>query len=529
MRRSTGHIVAAAAFIAAAGCSSNATQDCRGTINSVTQSGNTLTAAGSYNDGQPVLVLSQNGTTIRTINASTTDNTNATFDITGVAKGAYAAAWQMTCELSAPISRRRPAFRPSRFSSRATRHLRGPMKASPRRALLALALLLAGCGGPTAHPARYLYVWAGGMHGRDPGLDLMTVIDANPSSATYGKVLTALTVDSGGMMPHHSEMVLPPQGPLFVNDYMADKSFLVDFSTPEQPKFGGQVASVPGGHTLHSFARLANGHVLATVQFGDTTVDGVPGGLAEFDAKGQLVRVGWSRDSAFPGAHIRPYGLTVVPAADRAVTTSSPMSGEQTADVVQVWRLSDLKLIKTLAAPALPGDSASVRPFEPRTLDDGTVLLNSFYCGFFRITGLDKEPRIDRVMALPFPENKGCAVSVIVGHYMVLPIARAHRYATIDIFDPAHPKEVASLQADSTFFPHWAASDPGSDRIVFTDQGNGRPLVKIAHLDRATGRLSWDERFKDADATEPGVSYNRATWPNGATGLAMPHAALFVP
>jgi hypothetical protein len=403
------------------------------------------------------------------------------------------------------------------------------MTRGSRNASVLVALLFVACSGTANHPARYLYVWAGGMRGGAPGVDMMTVIDANPSSTTYGKVLTALTVDSGGIMPHHSEMVLPPQGPLFVNDFMADKSFLVDFSTPKRPRLSGRVASVPGGHTLHSFARLANGHVLATIQFGDTTVDGVPGGLAEFDAKGQLVRVGWSRDPAFPGAHIRPYGLTVVPTADRVVTTSSPMSGEQTADVVQVWRLSDLKLLKTLAAPALPGDSAHVHPFEPRALDDGTVLLNSYYCGFFRISGLDKEPRIDRVMALPFPENKGCAVSVIVGHYMVLPIAHAHRYATIDIADPAHPKEVASLQADSTFLPHWAASDPGSDRIVFTDQGNGRALVKIAHLDPATGRLSWDVQFKDAGAKEPGVSYDRATWPNGATGMAMPHAALFVP
>lgn len=399
----------------------------------------------------------------------------------------------------------------------------------PRNSLLLFALLLVAGAGTADHPSRYLYVWAGTMTGGDPGLDMMTVIDANPSSATYGKVLAAVTVDSGGIMPHHSEMTLPAKGPLFVNDFIADRSFLVDFSTPEQPRLSGRVASVPGGHTLHSFARLANGNVLATVQFGDTSVAGVPGGLAEFDAKGQLVRVGWSRDSAFPGAHIRPYGLTVVPGADRAVTTSAPMSGEETANVVQIWRVSDLTLLKTLAVQEIPGDSAHVRPFEPRALADGSVLLDSFYCGFFRITGLDKEPRVDRVMALPFPENKGCAVSVVVGHYMVLPISHAHRYATIDIADPAHPKEVASLQSDSSFYPHWAAADPGSDRIVFTDQGNGRPLVRIAHLDRSTGQLSWDERFKDAGATEPGVNYNRATWPNGATGMAMPHAALFVP
>jgi hypothetical protein len=394
--------------------------------------------------------------------------------------------------------------------------------------LVSILLLLAGSGNAN-HPSRYLYVWAGTMSGGSPGLDMMTVLDANPSSASYGKVLAALTVDSSGRMPHHSEFTPPSSGPLFVNDFAADKTFLIDFSTPERPRLVGRVASIPDAHVLHSFSRLANGHVLATVQFGNGSAEGDPGGLAEFDARGQLVRVGRSRDPAFPGAHIRPYGLAVLPAADRVVTTSAPMSQERTADVVQVWRLSDLALLKTLAVQPVPGDSAHVRPFEPRALDDGSVLLNSFYCGFFRITGLDKEPRIDRVGALPFPRNKGCAVSVIVGHYMVLPVSNAHRYVTMDIADPAHPKEVASLQADSTFFPHWASADPGSDRIVFTDQGNGRPMVRIANLDRTTGRLSWDERFKDEGATVPGVSYDRARWPNGVTGMAMPHAAIFVP
>jgi hypothetical protein len=112
---------------------------------------------------------------------------------------------------------------------------------------------------------------------------------------------------------------------------------------------------------------------------------------------------------------------------------------------------------------------------------------------------------------------------------MVLPVANAHRYLTIDIADPTHPTTVASLQADSTFFPHWVAADPRSDRVVFTDQGNGRPIVRVAHLDRSTGRLSWDEQFRSDAATLPGVSYDRATWPNGVTGMAMPHAALFVP
>ena len=64
---------------------------------------------------------------------------------------------------------------------------------------------------------------------------------------------------------------------------------------------------------------------------------------------------------------------------------------------------------------------------------------------------------------------------------------------------------------------------------MMTDQGDGLPMVMVAHLDKTTGRLSWDEAFRDAGAAKPGVTYHRASWPNGVKGMAMPHGALFVP
>jgi hypothetical protein len=131
-------------------------------------------------------------------------------------------------------------------------------------------------------------------------------------------------------------------------------------------------------------------------------------------------------------------------------------------------------------------------------------------------------------MAMKQPENFGCSVPLIAGKFWIMPIAYAHRYATLDISDPSHPREVASFKTDSTFFPHWIAADPLSDRVVVTDQGDGPPMVMVAHLDRSTGRLRWDEKFRDAGSTKPGVSYRRDSWPNGLKGLAMPHGALFV-
>jgi len=180
--------------------------------------------------------------------------------------------------------------------------------------------------------------------------------------------------------------------------------------------------------------------------------------------------------------------------------------------------------------PETPRDSAHKYPFEVRALSDGrSALVNSYFCGFFTLTDIAGDPRIERVLALPLPQNIGCSVPVVIGKHMVMPIAYAHRFATFDISDPARLREVASFSTDTTFFPHWAASDPGSDRLVFSDQGDGPPKVMVAWLDRATGRLTWDDRFRDAGSPTPGVSYHRPSWPNGVKGMLMPHGALFVP
>jgi hypothetical protein len=62
-----------------------------------------------------------------------------------------------------------------------------------------------------------------------------------------------------------------------------------------------------------------------------------------------------------------------------------------------------------------------------------------------------------------------------------------------------------------------------------TEQGDGIPRVMMIRLDRQTGKLSWDEKFRDQGATTTGVDFAKKRWPRGITGPAMPHAALFVP
>ncbi|HEX6576031.1 MAG TPA: hypothetical protein VF042_13775, partial [Gemmatimonadaceae bacterium] len=372
-----------------------------------------------------------------------------------------------------------------------------------------------------AKPARYLYVWAGTGTHHERGKNMIVVIDVDPKSPKYTQVLNVLTVDTAGGMPHHSELALPSSGPLFVNDYGMDRSYLIDFKDPVHPKLAGRTAAVPGGSMMHSFARLPNGNTLATIQFGDSGTKGKPGKIAEFDNKGQLVRYSSSADSTSSNPAIRTYALSTVPALDRVVTTSSPMDSERPANVVQVWSIPDLKLLATLQVPTA-ADSAYMFPFELETLGDGrSVMMNTYYCGFYWITGLDSKPKMERVMAMDHPKNIGCSVPMRAGNFVVMPIAYAHRYATIDITDPAHPKEISSFETDSTFFPHWISGDPGSDRVVVTDQGDGEPMVRIAHFDRMTGKMRWDDKFK--------LSFANVSWPNGVKGKVTPHGAVFVP
>ena len=396
-------------------------------------------------------------------------------------------------------------------------------------ALVVSTTLIPVCAvGQNSGPARFVYVWGGTGHHDTPGKAAVAVFDADPSSATYGSVVSVLVVDSSGRMPHHTEFSAPVNATsFFANDFGADRSWVIDFSEPRRPRVVRQLPAVAGGRMMHSFARLPDGNVLATLQFGDRSKEGDPGMLAEFDRNGRFVRSGSAADKAFPGGRLRTYGITALPDIDRVVTTSSPMDNEQTEHVVQVWRLSNLELLKTLPVPAIAGDTAHMYPFELRTLPDGkTVFLNSYYCGFYTIARLESNPRIEPVHSLP--GAVGCAVPLLDRKLMVMPIAYEHRFVTFDISNPAKPVELASLATDTTFFPHWIAGDPGSDRIVVTDQGDGTPRIMIGRLDRASGRITWDERFHDPGSDQPGISLENVSWPQGIKGKFTPHGALFI-
>lgn len=401
---------------------------------------------------------------------------------------------------------------------------------------LTLVLASAGCapsqdgGEPVAEPAGYLFAWAGDQDERPEDTNFLAVIDIDPASPTYREIVATSPLGSAGGMPHHTEVELPRDGqPLFVNAFMAGRTWLYDLRDPLAPAMVGEVDSVPGYHMPHSFLRLADGTVLATMQFGHASAEGQPGGLARFSPEGRLLAVTSSADPAFAGERIRTYALDASAAIDRVVTTSSPMDTEVTAHVVQLWRLSDLQLLATIAVPEAPADTAWQYPFEVRFIEDGrTAVMSTFYCGFYLLSDLDTDaPAIERVLALGYPPYSWCGVPLVIGRFWIMPVERAAEVVVLDLGDPRAPTIVTRLTADSGFTPHWAARDRGSDRVVLPSFDEDDPRVLIARFDSTTGSLVWDETFRDPRDGRLGIAFTRESWPHGDTGPAMPHGVLF--
>jgi hypothetical protein len=378
-------------------------------------------------------------------------------------------------------------------------------------------------------PARYLFAWAGDEDRRDS--DFLAVIDLARDGDRYGTIVATTPSGEQGIWPHHTEHELGPNNTLFANGFSGNRTVLFDLHDPLRPKVIERFDDVAGLSFLHSFARLPNGHVLATFQsHGPNNVS--PGGIAELDERGHPVRSRSAADPSADQATLRPYGLAVVPALDRVVVAltymvipswhplRSSIEHDHQGNQVQVYRLSDLALIRTIKLPTNDG------PNEPRLLPDGrTVLVSTGACRLYQVTGLaGMEPALSLVHAEPV---KGCATPVVVGNHWIQTNAPEHEVFSLDVSDLAHVRKVSSITFDERQRPHWLASD-GSRVVVVNEPGpTAERRIWMLKLDRQTGRLRLDSAFRDAGSARPGLAFDRERWPHGLTGTAVPHGTVF--
>jgi len=388
------------------------------------------------------------------------------------------------------------------------------------------ATLLASVPALAAAPAAkgdYLFVWATDVGAKKS--DFLAVIDADASSSRYGEVIATAPTGVPLSIAHHTEHVMPKGGVLFANGFGAGQTFLFDLHDPMHPKVTSSFHGAGDFMHPHSFVREPNGNVLATYQMRGHD-NNQPGALVELSPQGKVLRI---TPAADPNGEpfIRPYSLAIVPKLNRVVTTSADMHGKEVSHSVQVWRLSDLKLLKTVRLPAGPRGTEGDDPAEPRVLEDGrTVAVSTFNCGIFILDGLaGAAPTAKLVSTLPEGE---CALPVVAGRYWIATDTSVPGLVSLDMSDPHKPREVARLVLAKDQRPHWISLAPDGKRIVISGGKDAlETRVLMARVDRSTGQLELDGSFRDKGAAEPGVSFDRKSWPHGNTGRALPHGAVF--
>ena len=318
---------------------------------------------------------------------------------------------------------------------------------------------------------------------------------------------------------------------LFANGFAGNRNLLFDLHNPLHPRVVRRFNGAGGLSFLHSFVRLPNGHVLATLQAHGPNNE-LPGGLAELDATGRVVRWRSAADPAADQTTLRPYSLAVVPALDRVVVALTYMpipswhplrpsiAHDHSGNQVQVYRLSDLSLIRTIRLPS------SDAPIEPRLLPDGrTVLVATVECRLYRVTGL--ESTAPQLALIHEERPRGCAMPVVAGRYWIQAHAADHRVFTLDIGDLDHVRRVSSVSFDERQRPHWLAIHGSSIVMVNEPSPSAERRMWMLRLDRATGQLAVDSDFRDAGSSRPGLTFDRASWPHGASGTAIPHGTVF--
>ena len=414
-----------------------------------------------------------------------------------------------------------------------------------RRSALLLLLMTGAC---RPAPSTYLYVWAGDS--ARASSDFLAVIDATPGSPRYGAIVASLPTGDTGTGPHHTEAAMPANGHLLANGFGAGRSYLFDLSQPTTPRLLTAFGDRAGFSHPHTYWRLDDGTVLATFQYAAGNEGPAPdhqhggartsavargpiqrtGGLVVMDETGTVVRAASARDTAIGDPRIYPYSALPIPALDRVVSTTTNMDEADTiatARWIQLWRLSDLALLRSFALEPGPRGTEHRWSGEPRLLPDGRgVYIHTFMCGLYLVRDVASDTA--RARLVHTFEGRYCGVPVLTGHYWLATVPQAHALVALDISDPEHPRQVSSVTFPDNEEPHWIAADSAGRRIVLnSSSAKGGNRLYIVDFDPVRGALAIDERFRDAGDSLPGVRLSGRTWPHGFTGSAAPHGTVF--
>jgi hypothetical protein len=378
-----------------------------------------------------------------------------------------------------------------------------------------------------------MFAWAGAVGGE--GEDFIAVIDANPGSAHYGELVASKASGIVTQQIHHTEYWMPDSAQLFANDHMSGDTVVFDLSDPLKPRVRARFHDLAGFSHPHSFLRLPGGHVLASFQFAGefshaqmTTKDpaaqhGVHGGIVEIDEDGHAIRAASTADHQHADEALMAYSLLPLPDLDRVLVTNSGMRDlDPTGHTVQLFRLSDLKLLATVALDPGAGHYGEINPEEARRGSDGAVYVQTTGCGIERVSELTSDHPHSRLV-YQFPGSM-CGVPSVVGRFWIQSVQILHAVLVVDLTAPGGPKEVSRVVFDGPILPHWTGYDARTRRLAVSGYGESR--VYLATFDPDNGAVALDRAFHDRSG-QPGFDTGPRVWPHGWNGAAQVHGIVF--
>jgi hypothetical protein len=407
----------------------------------------------------------------------------------------------------------------------------------------------------------YLAVWTGDADRQNA--DFLAVLDADPTSPSYGKVLRTYPVRSRGNEAHALSAVPRADRRVFASGLLTDRTFVFDLRQPLAGRLLHVDEPAPGRklRAPHAATTLPNGHVVvpcsdpAGYRGDPRQLLAEPGGLVELDADGGFVREIPAADPDARHLIIAPYGAAVAPEIDRLVTTNAghgytpTTQGERMPGIsVQVWKLDELTLLKTIVLEAGPRGEENLGPVTARFLHRQPVALVATDQGgglYASDSIAAATPAFRLVFDFGAGADGGDGAVTPDDRYWVEALGGSSRVAALDVSDPFHPKLASAVRLDRDPLhgddtrrggPHGLTMSADGTRIAVSDYGvdvpglvrDGDHRVYMLRLDPATGRLRVDTGFQDETTGEVGVSFDREHWPHGDTGPARPTGMLFV-
>jgi selenium-binding protein 1 len=163
---------------------------------------------------------------------------------------------------------------------------------------------------------KLLYVWTRDADGKDS--DFLSVVDADPRSATYGKIVTTVPTNSAGNEAHHFGYTADA-GRIMAAGMFSNKLFVYDVAAnPRKPSLIRTVDLNPTGYSgPHTMYAVPGGVMLAMLGKPD---GGGPGALVQVNDDGEF-QTAWPvvRPDGQPGYM---YDVGIKPEMNRMVTSS---------------------------------------------------------------------------------------------------------------------------------------------------------------------------------------------------------------